>query len=127
METMTVRILVIEDERDIADFIRRGLILKGYDVDVAFDGEAGLALAHERTPDLVILDLMLPGMDGGAVCRRLRAASDVPVIMLTARDSVPDKIEGLDAGADDYVTKPFVFDELLARARAGPRGQGPAR
>ena len=119
------RILVIEDERDIADFIRRGLILKGYEVDVAFSGEAGLTLAHQQSPDLVILDLMLPGIDGIEVCRRLRAAGGVPVIMLTARDSVSDKVEGLDAGADDYVTKPFSFEELLARVRATLRRKAP--
>jgi len=120
------RVLVIEDEPDIADFIRRGLILKGYEVDVAFSGEQGLTLAHERMPDLVILDLMLPGVDGIEVCRRLRAAGDVPIIMLTARDSVADKVEGLDAGADDYVTKPFAFDELLARVRSALRRKAPA-
>jgi two-component system response regulator MprA len=115
------RILVIEDERDIADFIRRGLVLKGYDVDVAFDGEQGLTLAREAMPDLVLLDLMLPAMDGIEVCRRLRATGDVSIIMLTARDSVADKVKGLEAGADDYVTKPFAFEELLARVRAALR------
>ncbi len=121
-----MRILVIEDERDIADFIRRGLILKGYEVDVAHSGEAGLSLAHQQPPDLVVLDLMLPGIDGIEVCRRLRSASAVPIIMLTARDLVADKIAGLDAGADDYVTKPFAFDELLARVRAGLRRKADA-
>lgn len=119
------RILVIEDEREIAEFIRRGLVLKGYEVDVAFTGEDGLNRAHESPPDVVILDLMLPGIDGIEVCRRLRAAGDVAVIMLTARDSVSDKIEGLDAGADDYVTKPFAFEELLARVRAALRRMVP--
>ncbi len=121
-----MRILVIEDETDIADFIRRGLILKGYEVDVAHSGEAGLELAHARPPDLVILDLMLPEIDGIEVCRRLRATAGMPIIMLTARDSVADKIAGLDAGADDYVTKPFSFDELLARVRAAVRRKEPA-
>jgi len=120
------RILVVEDERDIADFIARGLILKGYEVDAAHDGEEALALARERRPDLVVLDLMLPGVDGIEVCRRLRAASDVPIIILTARDSVADKVRGLDAGADDYVTKPFAFDELLARVRAALRRKADA-
>lgn len=119
------RILVVEDEHDIADFIRRGLIYKGYEVDVAHDGEAGLALALDRPPDLVLLDLMLPKMDGVEVCRRLRAANEVPIIILTARDSVSDKIQGLDAGGDDYVTKPFSFDELLARVRAALRRAEP--
>jgi two-component system response regulator MprA len=120
------RILVVEDEEAIADFIRRGLILTGYEVDVAHDGEVALSQARERMPDLVILDLMLPGMDGVEVCRRLRAASDVPIVVLTARDAVSDKVEGLDAGADDYLTKPFAFDELLARVRAALRRRVPS-
>jgi two-component system response regulator MprA len=120
------RILVIEDERDIADFIRRGLIFKGYEVEVAFDGDQGLTLAHECPPDMVLLDLMLPGIDGIEVCRRLRAAGDLPVIVLTARDSVVDKVQGLDAGADDYITKPFAFEELLARIRAALRRRAPS-
>ena len=119
------RILVIEDEHNIADFIRRGLIYKGYEVDVAPDGEEGLALAREHPPALVLLDLMLPKMDGVEVCRRLRSASNVPIIILTARDSVNDKVRGLDAGADDYVTKPFSFEELLARVRAALRRKEP--
>lgn len=115
------RVLVVEDEPNIADFIRRGLVYKGYDVDTAASGEDALETARERLPDLVILDLMLPGMDGVEVCRRLRAADDVPIIMLTARDALSDKVEGLEAGADDYVTKPFQFAELLARVRAALR------
>ncbi len=115
------KILVIEDEPDIADFIRRGLALKGYEVTVAPTGEQGLDSARELSPDLVVLDLMLPGLDGVEVCRLLRRQSDLPIIMLTARDSVADKVDGLDAGADDYITKPFVFDELLARVRAALR------
>ena len=114
-------ILIIEDEPDIADFIRRGLSLKGYDVLVAPSGERGLDTAREHPLDLVILDLMLPGMDGVEVCRLLRKEADVPIIMLTARDSVADKVDGLEAGADDYITKPFVFDELLARVRSALR------
>jgi len=114
-------ILIIEDEPDIADFIRRGLSLKGYDVLVAANGEQGLDTAREHPLDLVILDLMLPGMDGVEVCRLLRKEADVPIIMLTARDSVADKVDGLEAGADDYITKPFVFDELLARVRSALR------
>ena len=115
------RVLVVEDEPNIADPIRRGLIYKGYEVEVADSGEQALDLARERPPDLVILDLMLPGMDGLEVCRRMRAADSMPIIMLTARDSTSDKVEGLEAGADDYVTKPFEFDELLARVRAALR------
>jgi two-component system response regulator MprA len=119
------RILVIEDDPDIADFIRRGLVYKGDQVDVAHDGEEGLTMARDRPPDLVLLDLMIPKIDGVEVCRRLRAASSVPIIILTARDSVTDKIAGLDAGADDYVTKPFAFEELHARVRAALRRAEP--
>jgi len=119
------RVLVVEDEGDIASFIKRGLVYKGYDVEVAGNGESALSLARDRPPDLVVLDLMLPDMDGIEVCRRLRADSDMPVIMLTARDAVSDKVEGLDSGADDYLTKPFAFDELLARVRAALRRRSP--
>jgi len=115
------RVLVVEDEPNIADFIRRGLIYKGYEVEVAHSGEEALAKAQSRLPDLVILDLMLPDIDGVDVCRRLRAADDLPIIMLTARDAVADKVAGLEAGSDDYMTKPFEFDELLARVRAALR------
>ncbi len=119
------RVLVVEDEPNIAGFIQRGLIYKGYDVDVAASGEEALETAQRRLPDLVILDLMLPGIDGIEVCRRLRAADDLPIIMLTARDSVSDKVRGLESGADDYITKPFEFEELLARVRAAlRRGSG---
>jgi two-component system response regulator MprA len=120
------RILIVDDEPDIADFLRRGLAMKGYTVDVASDGQSGLDLARDLNPDLVILDLMLPDIDGVEVCRRIRAAVPVPIIMVTARDAVPDRVAGLDAGADDYVTKPFAFDELLARVRAAFRRQAPA-
>ncbi len=115
---MAERILVIDDETRIIDFIRRGLIYEGYSVNTATDGPEGLAIARDQPPDLVILDWMLPGMDGLEVCRRLRAAGDVPILMLTARDAVPDRVAGLDAGADDYLVKPFAFDELVARIRA---------
>ena len=111
-------ILIIEDDERIAAMLRRGLIFEGFDAGVALDGRAGLDAARERMPDLVILDLMLPEIDGMEVCRRLRAAADVPIIMLTAKESVPDRVAGLDAGADDYMVKPFAFEELLARVRA---------
>ena len=115
---MIEHILVVEDDRRIRDLLRRGLIFEGYTVDTAEDGEAGLRHAREKLPDAVILDLMLPGIDGIEVCKRLRSVSTVPILMLTARDAVPDRIAGLDAGADDYMVKPFAFDELLARLRA---------
>jgi two-component system response regulator MprA len=119
-------VLVIEDEEKITDFLRRGLVYEGYRVDVAHDGPSGLSLARDTPPDLVILDWMLPGMDGLEVCRRLRSGGPIPIIILTARDSVADRVLGLDAGADDYLVKPFSFDELLARIRALLRRAAPA-
>jgi DNA-binding response OmpR family regulator len=113
----TQRILIIEDEPEIANYLRRGLVLEGFQVTVAADGPTGLAAARELPHDLVILDLMLPGIDGLEVARRLRAASDVPIIILTARDAVADRVRGLENGADDYLVKPFAFEELLARIR----------
>ena len=124
---MKERILIIEDEERILQFLRRGLTYEGYAVDTAFNGLDGLAIAREYPPDLVVLDWMLPGMDGLEVCRRLRSASKVPILMLTAKDSVPDRVDGLDAGADDYLVKPFEFEELLARIRALLRRAKPER
>jgi len=123
--TLSEHILVIEDETRIADLLRRGLIYEGYSVEVAPDGEAGLAAARDRPPALVLLDLMLPGIDGLTVCQRLRAASSVPILILTAKEAVPDRVAGLNAGADDYLVKPFSFDELLARIRALLRRRQP--
>jgi two-component system response regulator MprA len=123
---MPPRILIVEDEEPIASFIRRGLASEGYEVDTAADGEAALAKAREARPDLVILDLMLPGLDGLEVCRRLRTAhSSLPILILTARDSVSDRVQGLDAGSDDYMAKPFALEELFARVRALLRRAGP--
>ena len=115
---MAPRILVIEDEERIRQFLKRGLTYEGYVVDGADDGKSGLERARDNPPDLVLLDIMLPGIDGLEVCRRLRAASAVPILMLTAKESIEDRVAGLDAGADDYLVKPFSFDELLARVRA---------
>lgn len=115
---MSEQILVIEDEPKIADFIHRGLTYEGFRVQVANDGEAGLSAARENLPDLIVLDVMLPGLDGIEVCRRLRAGGPVPILMLTAKDAVADRVKGLESGADDYLTKPFAFEELLARVRA---------
>jgi len=111
-------ILVIEDDQPIADFVKRTLIYDGYQVQVAHDGLEGLRIARDMPPDLVVLDLMLPGLDGLTVCKRLRAYSDLPIIILTARNAVSDRVNGLDSGADDYLVKPFAPDELLARIRA---------
>src|SRR5258706_3661638 len=103
------RILIVEDEAEIADYLRRGLVFEGYAVELAGDGPAALAAARDRPPDLVILDLMLPGLDGLEVARRIHAADDIPIIMLTARDAVADRVAGLESGADDYMIKPFAF------------------
>ena len=111
------RILIVEDEKKIARFLELELVHEGYEVLTAFDGRSGLETALEQDPDLLILDLMLPELSGIEVCRRLRHTSDVPIIMLTAKDDVSDKVMGLDMGADDYVTKPFAIEELLARIR----------
>ncbi len=115
---MAARILIIEDDDAILAFLRRGLGFEGYEVETAETGQKGLALAGGNRPDLVVLDWMLPGMDGLEVCKRLRATGKVPILMLTAKDSVSDRVLGLDAGADDYMVKPFNLDELLARLRA---------
>jgi two-component system response regulator MprA len=117
------RVLVVEDDRRMSAFLDRALTYEGYQTDVAGDGEAALAQADERPPDLVVLDVMLPGIDGLEVARRLRATSGVPILMLTAREGLDDRVEGLDAGADDYLAKPFALQELLARVRALLRGR----
>jgi two-component system response regulator MprA len=109
---------VVEDDFRIAVFVQRALLQAGYRAQVVGDGHAALAAAESAPPDLVVLDVMLPGLDGREVARRLRARSAVPILMLTARDSVGDRVEGLDAGADDYLVKPFALEELLARVRA---------
>lgn len=112
------RILVVEDEAEIAGYLRRGLSFEGFVVETAADGQAALIAARERPPDVIVLDVMLPKIDGFEVARRIRSASDVPIIMLTARDAVPDRVQGLEVGADDYLVKPFAFEELLARIKA---------
>jgi len=115
-----MKILVVDDERAVRDSLRRALELEGYEIELAGDGrEALYRLDTDSQPDAVILDVLMPGLDGLEVCRRLRASGNsVPVLMLTARDAVENRVEGLDAGADDYVTKPFALEELLARVRA---------
>jgi len=115
---MDERILIIEDDEEILRVLKRVLTYEGYIVDTALTGKAGLILAQEQRPDLVILDWMLPNMDGLEVCRRLRKLGNQPILMLTAKDTTQDRVEGLDSGADDYVVKPFEIEELLARIRA---------
>ena len=124
---MKERILIIEDDEAILKLLRRGLVFEGYQVDTALDGQTGLNMARDEHPDVIILDWMLPGMDGLEVCRRLRAAGSVPILMLTAKDNIQDRVQGLDAGADDYLVKPFELDELLARIRALLRRTQPER
>lgn len=116
---MPTRILVVDDDAKITSFLRRGLALEGYDVTVANSGTEALRSVAEQVPDLMILDLMMPGVDGLEVCRRVRAAGEgLPILILTARDAVTDRVKGLDTGADDYLVKPFALEELLARVRA---------
>ena len=124
------RVLVVEDDEDIAQVLQRMLRTEGYEVRVAVDGEAAVSDARAYVPDLVILDLGLPKLDGIDVARELRGRDDVPILVLTARDAVDSRVEGLDAGADDYLVKPFERQELLARLRAlfrrrPPRGSAP--
>lgn len=111
------KILIIEDESKIARFVELELKYEGYEVEIAADGRLGLDKALHNAVDLVLLDIMLPGLSGIEVCRRIRMESAVPIIMLTAKDDVTDKVAGLDMGADDYMTKPFAIEELLARIR----------
>jgi len=116
---MNSHILIVDDDNRVTSALRRTLAYEGYQVSTAANGEAALAAARSRPPDIVILDLMLPGIDGLEVCRRLRASGDgIAVLMLTARDAVADRVAGLETGADDYLVKPFALEELLARVKA---------
>ena len=124
-DTITGRVLVVEDDAEIADVLRRTLRQEGHEVRSAGDGVEALQLAEDFVPDLVILDLGLPKLDGVEVCRRLRAESDAPILILTARTQTDDRVEGLDSGADDYLVKPFERKELLARMRALLRRRPP--
>ncbi len=121
MENNRKRILIVEDEKDIAEIISYNVTKQGYDTDVAHDGEKGLALALSGKYDLILLDVMLPKMDGFEICRRVRERLDTPIIMLTGREEERDKIFGLELGADDYMTKPFSLGELLSRIKANIR------
>ncbi|MEL7609105.1 MAG: response regulator transcription factor [Bacillota bacterium] len=122
---MKESILIVEDEEKLARFVELELSYEGYEVQKAADGRVGLELAESGNFDLVLLDVMLPGLNGLEVLRRLRRSTSVPVILLTARDAVMDKVTGLDSGADDYVTKPFAIEELLARIRVTLRKNRP--
>ncbi|MDI6728978.1 MAG: response regulator transcription factor [Thermodesulfovibrionales bacterium] len=114
-----MRILIAEDEKSLADIVKKGLKEEGYTVDVAYNGEDGLFMAENEPSDIIILDIMLPVIDGMTILKKIRKAGiKTPVLMLTAKDTVMDKVSGLDSGADDYLTKPFFFEELLARIRA---------
>jgi len=115
---MATRVLLIDDDQKIISLLKRGLAYEGFEVYTAADGEAGLIAAKTYQPHLVLLDITMPGVDGLEVCRRLRLLDDIAIIMLTARDDVADKVNALGLGADDYVPKPFSFDELVARIRA---------
>ena len=120
------RILFVDDEEAIQEFVKVGLSYEGFDVELAEDGHAALLAFRRRRPDLVVLDLNLPELDGMEVCRALRRTSDVPIVMLTARGDVDERVRGLEAGADDYLPKPFKFRELVARIRAVLRRRAPA-
>jgi two-component system response regulator MprA len=116
---VATRVLVVDDDRSVAEMLRRNLAYEGFSVDVALDGPTALERARDRSPEIIVLDMMLPGLDGLEVLRRLRAAGDAtPVLMLTARDAIDDRVAGLEGGADDYLVKPFAFRELLARLHA---------
>ena len=120
------RILVVEDDAPLAATVERVLAAEGYDVDVVGNGNDALRRTRERPFDLVVLDIMLPGLDGISVCRRLRATSSTPVLLLTALGGTEQRVRGLDSGADDYLVKPFAYQELLARVRALLRRAAPA-
>ena len=115
---MAKTVLIVEDDRNIADLLRLYLEKESYEVAIAHDGLRGVELFREKQPSLVLLDLMLPGMDGSAVCRTIRSESKTPIIMLTAKSETEDKVAGLKSGADDYITKPFEMKEVLARIEA---------
>jgi two-component system response regulator VicR len=120
----TKKVLIVEDEKSISDIIQFNLKKEGFDVDTAYDGEAGLEKALNGSPDLILLDVMLPGLDGFEICKKVRETSTVPILMLTAKEEELDKVLGLELGADDYITKPFGMRELVARVKANIRRIG---
>lgn len=119
------KVLIIEDEKEIVEFLKLELSHEGYEIDTALDGDRGLEKALSNNYSLIILDISLPGISGIEVCRRIRKGSNIPIVMLTAKDSLVDKVIGLDSGANDYITKPFFIEELLARIRAVLRNAAP--
>ncbi len=121
---MTTRILIIDDDQNISGMIRRGLTYEGFDARVAGSGKEGMQIMTETPPDLVILDVMMPDIDGLEVCSRIRKEGNTPILMVTARDTVADRVKGLEIGADDYLVKPFAFEELIARVKALLRRSG---
>ncbi len=125
--TAVLHVLLIDDDKKLVPLLERGLRYEGFDVMTATSGDQGLNLARLHHPDIVVLDIGMPGLDGFGVCRALRLHLDLPILMLTARDEVSDKVKALDLGADDYVTKPFAFDELVARIRALVRRRSPSQ
>src|SRR5262245_35427920 len=120
-----MRVLIVDDDSRIRDVLRRQLSYEGYQVDLAADSKEAFALVAENPPDLVVLDWMLPGMSGLEICRRIRQTDDMPILMLTAKGTLEDKVDGLDSGADDYLVKPFQPEEMLARVRALLRRRQP--
>lgn len=118
---MNKKILIVDDEKPISDIIKFNLIKEGYEIDTAFDGEEALKKVYQFQPDLVLLDVMLPKLDGFQVCRRIRESFNMPIIMLTAKEEEVDKVLGFELGADDYITKPFGIRELIARVKANIR------
>ncbi|MHB2015843.1 MAG: winged helix-turn-helix domain-containing protein [Candidatus Xenobia bacterium] len=122
--TARTRILVVDDEESILDFVTMGLSYEGFDTSTARTGRQALDVFRDSTPDLVVLDVMLPDKDGITVCKELRAVSNIPILMLTARGELEDRVLGLESGADDYLAKPFKFQELLARIKALLRRSG---
>lgn len=115
---MSPKILIIDDDKKISTMMKRGLIYEGYEVSTAENGKEGLRKVLEDAPDLIVLDVMMPGIDGLEVCRRLRIEDTIPILMVTARDTVSDRVAGLETGADDYLVKPFAFEEFAARVKA---------
>jgi len=120
-----VKILLVDDEQNILDFLEMGLVQEGFQVKTAQDGMTAINIANQYNPNIVILDVMMPGMDGFEVCRILRRKQETAIIMLTAKDEVDDRVKGLNLGADDYMLKPFSFEELIARVHARIRNQFP--